>query len=50
MFVMGNTFHQALPHTQEEVFYTHPQMIFFYDAPAGLLYNLLTCLDPYMSK
>ena len=32
--VMENTFHLELCHIQKEVFYTHPQMIFFYDASA----------------
>jgi hypothetical protein len=50
ILVMENTFHQALYHIQEEVFYTHPQMIFFYDAPADSLCIQLTDLYPYKNR
>jgi hypothetical protein len=50
ILVMGKTFHPERFHTPKEVFYTPPQMMFFYDVPVDSLYNQLICLNHNKSR
>jgi hypothetical protein len=49
IIVKEKTFHPVLFHTQEEVFYTRPQMKSFDDDPVDSLYIQLTYRDLYMN-